>query len=213
MIHVHFDCNGEDWDIDLSDFTTSSCRDFVDEISRDHMEEFENRLHVPRFFINDGNVIRRTARDLLNCVKEDDNITVMCWPDTDVLGEWLFQAIMRRLRLVPVSSDDGGEDEEEIAIIDVVEEEEEEEETEIDVEQLEDVKVTVTEDEFDQVGEETDVPDCEKNCAICQELMEDGEKLKRLPCKDLFHLDCIKNWLTKSSVSCPLCRTRLRNDS
>eukprot|EP00985_Skeletonema_marinoi_P004145 scaffold1811_cov137-Skeletonema_marinoi.AAC.16 len=44
-------------------------------------------------------------------------------------------------------------------------------------------------------------------CPICIEEFEPGEKLRVLPCKHLFHIDCIMPWLTERQGCCPQCRT------
>jgi len=41
-------------------------------------------------------------------------------------------------------------------------------------------------------------------CTICQVEIEDGERVGNLPCNHLFHVDCLKLWLTRRNV-CPLC--------
>lgn len=44
-------------------------------------------------------------------------------------------------------------------------------------------------------------------CVICTEQFEDGQLLVPLPCKHLFHKQCIMTWLTSSKIAqCPLCR-------
>jgi len=46
-------------------------------------------------------------------------------------------------------------------------------------------------------------PRCE-SCAVCLSDFEAGEKLRKLPCDHLFHLECIDTWLKRNKV-CPLC--------
>ncbi|KAJ1554027.1 hypothetical protein HK096_005297, partial [Nowakowskiella sp. JEL0078] len=43
-------------------------------------------------------------------------------------------------------------------------------------------------------------------CAVCMEDYLDGDMLRELPCKHLFHSTCIDKWLTSRSVQCPLCK-------
>jgi len=43
-------------------------------------------------------------------------------------------------------------------------------------------------------------------CCICLESFEEGDPLKRLPCRHTFHTDCITPWLTERSRLCPLCK-------
>jgi hypothetical protein len=45
-------------------------------------------------------------------------------------------------------------------------------------------------------------------CVICQEYFALHDKVKVLPCKHVFHVDCIDRWLAKSCV-CPLCSSAL----
>ena len=45
-------------------------------------------------------------------------------------------------------------------------------------------------------------------CAICLVNLENNDKIRRLPCKHLFHSDCVMNWF-KERMSCPVCRKDL----
>lgn len=47
------------------------------------------------------------------------------------------------------------------------------------------------------------------DCAICYEPMEANETLAvcERTCKNAFHADCIQQWTTQGSKTCPLCRT------
>jgi len=42
-------------------------------------------------------------------------------------------------------------------------------------------------------------------CCICMEEMVTGVVARQLPCAHLFHAECIDQWLTGSSVRCPMC--------
>lgn len=73
---------------------------------------------------------------------------------------------------------------------------------------LEDVKVTLSEDEFDNLDtniDETLLSDS-ISCNICLEELKKDESLVRLHCSHIYHKDCIKEWLTKQSTKCPNCR-------
>ncbi|XP_021841973.1 E3 ubiquitin ligase BIG BROTHER-related [Spinacia oleracea] len=45
-------------------------------------------------------------------------------------------------------------------------------------------------------------------CVICRLDYEDGDGLTTLPCKHLYHSDCINNWL-KIKKACPVCSTEV----
>lgn len=42
-------------------------------------------------------------------------------------------------------------------------------------------------------------------CTICQMEIEDGEKMRLLPCSHHFHRTCVDTWLSRYKASCPLC--------
>lgn len=46
--------------------------------------------------------------------------------------------------------------------------------------------------------------ECESTCTICQHDYAPEEQVCKLPCKHLFHTDCIDRWFT-SSKTCPVC--------
>ena len=43
-------------------------------------------------------------------------------------------------------------------------------------------------------------------CSICMDNYEELQKVTYLPCGHYFHTDCIRSWLTKGNVTCPLCK-------
>lgn len=45
-----------------------------------------------------------------------------------------------------------------------------------------------------------------KTCAICIEDYRDGNKLRVLPCKHRFHIECIDQWLSSRKPLCPICK-------
>ncbi|CAN0556407.1 unnamed protein product, partial [Ectocarpus sp. 8 AP-2014] len=47
-----------------------------------------------------------------------------------------------------------------------------------------------------------------RQCCICLEDFEAGEKATRLPCLHLYHTVCIENWL-QTSGTCPQCKFRV----
>ncbi|CAA20925.1 RING-type domain-containing protein [Caenorhabditis elegans] len=50
-------------------------------------------------------------------------------------------------------------------------------------------------------------------CAICLESFASGEKLRHLPCRHVFHCNCIDVWLTQTRKICPLCKRKIGTDS
>ncbi|PVU92822.1 hypothetical protein BB559_003581 [Furculomyces boomerangus] len=50
----------------------------------------------------------------------------------------------------------------------------------------------------------------ELECLICFEEFEDDELIRSIPCRHIFHKECIDTWLLGQSGFCPTCRLDLR---
>lgn len=59
-------------------------------------------------------------------------------------------------------------------------------------------------------GEKEGDDDAVEVCPVCLENIVPGELVRRLPCLDLYHKDCIDKWL-KENTKCPVCRLDCRN--
>ncbi|KAJ1453388.1 hypothetical protein M885DRAFT_426595, partial [Pelagophyceae sp. CCMP2097] len=50
--------------------------------------------------------------------------------------------------------------------------------------------------------------ECDTACVICLEDFVDREKVKKLPCKHVYHNACIRKWL-QQDMRCPTCRAAI----
>ncbi|XP_052199751.1 E3 ubiquitin-protein ligase RHA2A-like [Diospyros lotus] len=46
-------------------------------------------------------------------------------------------------------------------------------------------------------------------CVVCLSALGEGEQVRRLPCRHVFHKGCLDGWLDHLNFSCPLCRSPL----
>ncbi|NP_001148030.2 uncharacterized protein LOC100281639 [Zea mays] len=58
--------------------------------------------------------------------------------------------------------------------------------------------------EATQAGEDSGCPADE--CRVCLSKIRLGEATRRLPCRHVFHRDCVDRWLSSCKRTCPLCR-------
>ncbi len=77
----------------------------------------------------------------------------------------------------------------------------------IQEEELEDVKIVISEEEFNKLertNESKEELKEELKCAICFDEMSDN--IIKLKCNHYFHEHCIKEWLCKCNNKCPICK-------
>ena len=81
---------------------------------------------------------------------------------------------------------------------------------------FEDVKVTLTRDQFDklftEILDDNNIDNYNSECNICIDEYKIGDKIVKLHCNHIFHIDCISNWLCNEKVSCPVCRKDTREN-
>jgi len=63
-----------------------------------------------------------------------------------------------------------------------------------------------------EIGDISRLDSEKRNCLICLENFETGDKATMLPCIHMFHSNCIQEWL-KSKNTCPLCKLKLTRDN
>jgi len=89
-------------------------------------------------------------------------------------------------------------------------------EGDVNINDMEDVKVTLTKQQFDKLFSETvkenNKQNYESECNICMDEYKLEDVVVKLGCKHVFHKDCICNWLCNERVTCPVCRTDTRDD-
>ena len=83
------------------------------------------------------------------------------------------------------------------------------------IDNLEDIKVTLSEEEFNNLHQITYKDTDNKQCNICLDEFDLDLDLDldliNLKCNHAYHKICIKEWLTKQSTKCPTCRTDTRD--
>ena len=74
-------------------------------------------------------------------------------------------------------------------------------------EQIDSLEKRVFDEESSQKEEDND-PTTATTCSICLADFQSGEEVKSLPCRHVFHGECIDHWLREKNA-CPVCRTEL----
>lgn len=88
---------------------------------------------------------------------------------------------------------------------------------EVQIRDDDDAKATMN--ETSNVGND-DTTGATERCVICLDRFQDGDRLRVLPCKHLFHMGCIDKWLSGTfsyhdcvTSGCPTCKKTLKTDS
>ncbi|GKV47297.1 hypothetical protein SLEP1_g54210 [Rubroshorea leprosula] len=50
------------------------------------------------------------------------------------------------------------------------------------------------------------------DCVVCLCTLRDGDRVRKLDCRHVFHKDCFDGWLDHLKFNCPLCRSPLIAD-
>ncbi|XP_065881507.1 E3 ubiquitin-protein ligase RHA2A-like [Euphorbia lathyris] len=50
------------------------------------------------------------------------------------------------------------------------------------------------------------------DCVVCLSTLKDGDKVRKLDCRHVFHKECFDGWLDHLKFDCPLCRRPLVSD-
>lgn len=50
------------------------------------------------------------------------------------------------------------------------------------------------------------------DCVVCLCSLRDGDQVRRLACRHVFHKECFDGWLDHLNFNCPLCRSPLVSD-
>ncbi|EOA36266.1 hypothetical protein CARUB_v10010511mg [Capsella rubella] len=50
------------------------------------------------------------------------------------------------------------------------------------------------------------------DCVVCLSKLKEGEEVRKLECRHVFHKQCLEGWLHHLNFTCPLCRSALVSD-
>ena len=76
--------------------------------------------------------------------------------------------------------------------------------------EFEDVKVVLSEREFNKLNVDIIQDEIDNECNICIENFKKDNQVIKLDCNHMFHKECIKKWLCEEKVNCPVCRKDVR---
>ncbi|XP_010496835.1 PREDICTED: E3 ubiquitin-protein ligase RHA2A [Camelina sativa] len=52
-----------------------------------------------------------------------------------------------------------------------------------------------------------------EDCVVCLSKLKEGEEVRKLECRHVFHKECLEGWLHHLNFTCPLCRSALVSDA
>lgn len=79
----------------------------------------------------------------------------------------------------------------------------------LQIDDLEDVIVTLDNNELDSLKTIRLENKLDTDCCICMEELTKYDIVTELKCQHTFHADCIKTYLSQYNYKCPVCRTEL----
>ena len=74
---------------------------------------------------------------------------------------------------------------------------------------LQDVVVTVDNDDYEKLDSKILTLEHESKCSICMSNMVKNEKVISLNCEHIFHHECITQYLKEYNYKCPICRSEV----
>jgi hypothetical protein len=74
---------------------------------------------------------------------------------------------------------------------------------------FQDVVIATDSNVLEQLTKYTLDTNCDSKCVICMDKLNETQVVCELPCKHLFHDECIKEHLTYYSYKCPICREQV----
>ena len=51
----------------------------------------------------------------------------------------------------------------------------------------------------------------QETCVICLDGLDENDKIRKLPCKHVFHKKCIDQWAFCNKMTCPICNDDIFN--
>ena len=76
---------------------------------------------------------------------------------------------------------------------------------------MENVKVTLDDDDLKNLNSGELTSDLNEKCSICMMEVKKGEKYTKLSCNHGFHSDCVMQWFKEYNYKCPVCRKECGN--